>query len=255
MNNLDYLESGLGATSKAAKARQNEKRENENDDAPLLDEVPLRLGFIRKVLGLLAIQLSITVAVCFIALIFPPYKEWLLTGRYTLIAALIGAITVGLTLVCCNEVAREVPTNYILLLVFTICEAYLVSYACVKTSPRVVIMAGALTIAMTISLFIYAVTTDTDFTMAGGTLFVLGAALSLFAIFLFFIKSPFLETLYSVLGVLLYGFYLIYDIQLLVGKGKNRLSYDDYIVGSLQIYIDIIFIFIQLLKLLTGDKE
>jgi FtsH-binding integral membrane protein len=42
---------------------------------------------------------------------------------------------------------------------------------------------------------------------------------------------------------------LIHDTQLIVGKGKWKLGLDDYIVGALIIYVDIITIFLYLLAL------
>ena len=49
------------------------------------------------------------------------------------------------------------------------------------------------------------------------------------------------------LGVLLFGLYLIFDTQLILGKGRYSLSIDDYILGALVLYVDIIMIFIYLL--------
>ena len=51
-------------------------------------------------------------------------------------------------------------------------------------------------------------------------------------------------------GVLLYSIYLIYDTQLIIGNKENRLDYDDYILGALMLYLDIINLFIYLLQIL-----
>ena len=48
-----------------------------------------------------------------------------------------------------------------------------------------------------------------------------------------------------------YGFYIIYDTQLIVGGRKHELSYDDYIIGALMLYVDIIGLFLELLELLN----
>jgi len=40
----------------------------------------------------------------------------------------IGAIVIMCCLMCCKNMARQVPMNYLLLFTFTLCEAYLVSY-------------------------------------------------------------------------------------------------------------------------------
>lgn len=51
------------------------------------------------------------------------------------------------------------------------------------------------------------------------------------------------------LGVLIFGLYLIFDTQLILGKGRHKLSIDDYVLGALILYIDIIMIFIYILSL------
>jgi len=54
------------------------------------------------------------------------------------------------------------------------------------------------------------------------------------------------------LGVLLFGMYLVIDTQLIIGQGRHSLGIDDYVLGALILYIDIIMIFVYLLQLLGG---
>ena len=54
--------------------------------------------------------------------------------------------------------------------------------------------------------------------------------------------------------VVFYGLFLIYDTQLIAGGKKHQLSMDDYIVGALLLYIDIMMLFLELLKLF-GDRN
>ena len=55
------------------------------------------------------------------------------------------------------------------------------------------------------------------------------------------------------LCIVVLGIFMIYDTQLIVGKGRHRLSLDDYIIAALILYLDIITIFLYLLDLLK-DK-
>ena len=57
----------------------------------------------------------------------------------------------------------------------------------------------------------------------------------------------------SAILVVFYGLYLIYDTQLIAGGRQHSLSYDDYIVGALLIYVDIMMLFLELLRLF-GDR-
>ena len=51
----------------------------------------------------------------------------------------------------------------------------------------------------------------------------------------------------ATLGVFLFGVYLIFDTQLIMGGKRYELSIDDYVVGALILYLDIIMIFLYLL--------
>ena len=71
-----------------------------------------------------------------------------------------------------------------------------------------------MTLGITLALTFYAVTTKTDFTMMGATLFICGMALLLFGIIaaLFGGLTKIVNIFYCTLGVILYGFYLVYDV-------------------------------------------
>ena len=112
-----------------------------------------------------------------------------------------------------------------------------------------------MTSAVTVALTYYACTTKTDFTMCGGLFFILGMALFCLCIASFFLTfvswwHPFVAAIL----VVFYGLFLIYDTQLIAGGKKHQLSMDDYIVGALLLYIDIMMLFLELLKLF-GDRN
>ena len=108
-----------------------------------------------------------------------------------------------------------------------------------------------MTLAVTLALTIYALTTKTDFTMCGGFFFVGTMLLLMFGLFYFIYPSKVMYNMYCIGGVLLYGFYLIYDTQLIAGGKRYELSMDDYVIGALMLYIDIIQMFLYILQLLS----
>ena len=79
------------------------------------------------------------------------------------------------------------------------------------SDPKNVFIALAITTALVIGLSIYAFTTKTDFTMMGGTLFMLLAVLMCASILSIFFRSKLLEIAISGFSVFVFGFYLIYD--------------------------------------------
>jgi len=102
--------------------------------------------------------------------------------------------------------------NYIILTVFTLCEAYIVGFICGVYDPKIVLIAALSTLAVTFALTLYACCTRTDFTAMGGALFVLASALLVCGILLWKTDLIILDITYNCIGILIYGFYLVYDI-------------------------------------------
>lgn len=116
-----------------------------------------------------------------------------------------------------------------------------------------VLTALGMTVGLVVALTIYAFYTKTDFTMCGGLLFACGGILLIMGIFQFIYddNSTFFYV-FSSLCLLLFSIYLIYDTQLLIGKNHHaRVSMDDYILGAVMLYVDIVMIFVHLLKMLA----
>jgi len=225
-----------------------------------------RLGFVRKVYGILSIQLLVTALFVAAACLesSPFFKLFHYTGSgksgptqlanaLVMVSGVVSFI-VCIMITCCTGMARSVPTNYYLLTIFTVCEAYLVGYITSFYTPTSVLMCALLTLSLTITLTIYACTTKTDFTGCGALLWVLGWGLfcmSAFTALWYWGKVPYYATAcYAVAGILIYGFYLIYDTQLIMGGGKYALTLDDYVLAALVIYIDIVVLFIRILSIL-----
>lgn len=214
-----------------------------------------RLGFIRKVYGIISMQLCLTVALCTLGVTSPAYQSFQQAHPSLMVLSGIGSLATMIALFCCFEQSKKVPNNYILLGLFTLCEAYLVSYTCTQYEPQSVLMAALMTLAVTISLTVYAFTTKKDFTYFGATFFIFSAVLIMVSLLSWFTQNNFLHMVCVAGGAVFYGFYLIYDTQLVAGGKKHALSLDDYIIGAMIIYLDIIILFIRILELFGERKK
>jgi FtsH-binding integral membrane protein len=237
---------------------QANKEENEIRDAPedptifKYEAEDLRMGFIRKVYLILTAQLTLSAIMIGVSVYNDDYKNFMKANPWLIIVCAVVSIVTLYSLVCYTSVSRKIPLNYILLFLFTVCEAYMTSSITMAAKPEVVLIAAILTATVVVALTVYAFTTKTDFTMLGGLLFVAALLLLAAGILQIFIKNRILETVISCLSCLVFSVYLIYDTQLIVGKHANALSLDDYIQGALQLYIDIIRIFIEILRILSA---
>jgi FtsH-binding integral membrane protein len=129
----------------------------------------------------------------------------------------------------------------------------MVSYICAfvkqdSGDSTPVFVAAVMTLGITLALTLYTLTTKTDFTTMGGLLYVLCMSALLFGFFFFLPEFSALYNLYCFFWAIIYGAYIVYDTQLIVGGKTYELSIEDYIIGALILYIDIIGLFIRLLQ-------
>lgn len=107
-----------------------------------------------------------------------------------------------------------------------------------------------MTAAMVVALTVYALTTKTDFTVCGGMLFVVSACFLMFGLFTW-VFGPTVRLIYCVIGVVLFGLYLVIDTQLVCGGKRHNLNSEDYILGAIILYLDILNIFLYILQILA----
>ena len=53
----------------------------------------------------------------------------------------------------------------------------------------------------------------------------------------------------AIISAILFTAFLIYDLQLLMGGGARELSPDEYIFAAVNIYLDIVQIFLNILRI------
>jgi FtsH-binding integral membrane protein len=218
------------------------------------------MAFVRKVFGILTVQLAITAAVagaCYAKRNDPKFVK-MMANPAVLLGALAGFLACFCALVCC-QLDKQVPTNYLLLLGFTLCQSVMVGHAVMAVpEPSVVLGATCMTLGAVVGIMLYATFANTDFTMCGpllNDLFFIFAITSLFVV----LFGPKLHFFIAAIGVFLFSVYLIYDTQLLMsgtfkGHRKYQIDEDSYIMASVVLYLDIINLFLYILELMNQRK-
>jgi len=216
------------------------------EDSPIRKN--LRVNFTRKVFAITALQLLVT---AFFAHFFLSQRWfWKLNKHFSLFVTLSGfvAFITSTALSLSTTLSRRVPLNYILLTVFTLAQSYCVGFLAGQYSRETVMTAVYFTAAIVSALAIYAMRSKTEVTYHGGLIILLSTA-ALGVSFLHWItRFGFLDSISFAGGCVLSGLYLIYDIKLMMGSDRFKLTLDDYISGAMHLYVDIIRIFTQFYK-------
>ncbi|XP_023400196.1 protein lifeguard 1 [Loxodonta africana] len=222
-----------------------------NASGPFAD-ASVRRAFIRKVFLLLTVQLLVTGAIISVFLFWKALKAWVLLHPWFTYALLPVFFVILFVLACCGDIRRQVPANYILLGLFTILQGLLLGAVSVFYNAEEVLWATGATALVTLALTLFAVQTKWDFTLLNGVLFASVFILVFYGILLIFIRSYWLHLLYAGLGTVIFSLYLVMDVQMMVGGRHHHSDLDpeEYVFAALNIYLDIINLFLFILQLI-----
>jgi FtsH-binding integral membrane protein len=212
----------------------------------------VRQGFMRKVLGIVLLQLLATVAAGAVFYYVQPVKEFVQLNVWPFWAAWAFSFAVLMFMTFSTDARRKYPLNMITLAIFTLAFAFLVGCVTSFYDIQVVLVALAVTAAVVGFIFLIASTSDYDFTVSlGGFVYVASFAFLVTLIVGLFWVNRTLYLIISWVGAVLFSLYLLLDLQMLMGGKMISISPDEYIFAAVHIYLDIINIFLNILSVLT----
>jgi len=218
----------------------------ETESQKFIGERPnVRSVFLRKLYFLVAVQFFLATIVQYFAGDFESFRTFL--NDQWIIALVAGCLLALLILLVyfLRSTFRRTPLNVITYVIFVLVLVYTIAYF--SAGDLSYMVTTSLTI-LSLSLFAYALTTRLDLTFLGGTIYVLGAGLASYGIFLIGTDMPFFTLVWVTLLMVTLGFYLIYDTRfLIVGQSLNSDNEDPFI-SSIIIYLDIVFLVFRLLE-------
>ncbi|XP_061186683.1 protein lifeguard 4-like [Saccostrea echinata] len=206
-----------------------------------------RLDFLRKVYGILSVQLLFTFITAAVFKWSTAITYIVQTNHWLVFGGLISSLALAVAL---QAYKNETPTNYMLLAAFTGVEACMVGTVVTFYQVASVIDAFLLTMLVTVCLTAYTFQSKMDFDRFGAGMFSLfGILMSALFMQLFFPTAA-MDRLISVGLAVLYCMYIIYDTGLIM----ERLTPDEYIIAPAILYLDMVALFMRLLKL-RGERE
>lgn len=212
----------------------------------------LRWGFIRKVYSIIALQLVLTTCVAAFVVFSKPTQHFLLANWGIQIALLLVSM---LALIPLYIYRNSHPQNLVILGLWTCIFSVTVGMACSFYQPEIVLEALLITAAMVCGLTLYAfhaTRRGLDLTFMGPMLFCCLNAMIIWSIIqLFFHPGPVGRTIFALLGAILFSAYLVLDTQMLI----SRFELDDYIWAAVTIYLDVVNLFLYILRLLGEQRN
>ncbi|XP_046650860.1 protein lifeguard 1-like isoform X1 [Daphnia pulicaria] len=222
-------------------------------------EKSIRLAFVRKVYAILMAQLTITMGFIALFVFVPSVASFSQDHGEIMWIAFSMSIVLLIVLACCSDFRRRFPLNIILLGLFTICEGIMLGAIASFYESEEVLIAAGICAAVCLSITIFSLQTKWDITSSGvckGFLFVSLIVLLMFGIMAICMQDKVVNLVYASLGALVFSIYLVFDTQLMLG-GKHRysISPEEYVFAALNLYLDIVNIFIYILAIVGGSSR
>ncbi|XP_032781085.2 protein lifeguard 1 [Daphnia magna] len=225
------------------------------DNSFSFSEKTIRMAFIRKVYAILMVQLAVTMGCIAVFVFVQPIALYSKGHPQLMIGALVMSIVLLIPLICCIDFRRRWPLNIIMLGTFTLCEGFLLGSLSSHYDSKEVLVAAGICTAVCLALTLFSMQTKWDFTAMGGILLALVVVLLMAGIVAICVRGKIMQIIYASLGALVFSAYLVFDTQLMLGgKHKYSISPEEYIFAALNLYLDIVNIFIYVLALVGGSK-
>ncbi|KAJ6651686.1 hypothetical protein lerEdw1_018734 [Lerista edwardsae] len=224
----------------------------------------IRLAFIRKavllflclqVFLLLTLQLSVILAIVAVftyeddVTVFVQSNVWLYHVSFAVY--FISLIVVG----ACGEFTRVYPWNLIALCILTLNLSYMTGTIASFYDTYAVIIAVGISAAVCFTVVLFSMQTKYDFTCSRGFLLVCLVVLFIFGTLCIFFRSHALDILYASLGALLFSCFLAVDTQMILGNKLLAISPEDYVFAALNLYTDMVFIFVFILAIMSRNSK
>ncbi|MBN3297979.1 protein lifeguard 1 isoform X1 [Amia ocellicauda] len=211
----------------------------------------IRRAFIRKVYLTLMCQLLVTVGLICMFLYWPTLRSWVMVHVWFTYIWIPAVFVLIIVLSCFPQARRRIPLNFIFLGLFTAMEGLMLGSVTVFFAADAVMWAVGATGFVTFALSVFAMQSKWDFTLAAGTMWAIGWSLVSFGLLCAIIRTDWLYILYASLGTVVFSVYLVIDTQLMLGgKHKYSINPEEYIFAALNLYLDIINLFLFLLQII-----
>jgi FtsH-binding integral membrane protein len=195
------------------------------------------------------VQLLATAGVSALSMTSATYRNWIRTHPWAMWVSLIGTfVFLGLTF----WKRKSYPMNMLFLGGFTAMEAYSVSIIVSMYDSTIVLTALVFTVGIFIALSLFACQSKYDFTHWAPYLFGGIWVLILFGFMAaFFPYNSKVELGYGIVSALIFSGYILVDTQLIM----RHYHVEEHIAAAISLYLDIINLFLAILRILNSQSE
>ena len=207
-----------------------------------------RAALVRRTYALVFVSVLCTVAGATFALSQPQLMQAVAVHPFIATACFFAPLLMA------NFARNAFPANIALVLLFTFVAGVFISpvlYLYGRTQPGLITQAAILTIGAFGVLTLYAFVSRRDFS-AWGSFFTMGLWVLIGTMFLnFFFRNPAMDLWLAGMTVIIFGGLLVFDTW----RIRNVYGPDEYVGAAVNIYLDLLNLFLGILRVLGGRRS
>ncbi|CAB4467177.1 unnamed protein product [Rhizophagus irregularis] len=217
--------------------------------ASLQSDQSIRKAFVRKVYLLLTFQLLLTITLTVFFMYCEPVKRFVAEYQWLFF---VSWIMTFVSLLVLFWQRKRSPLNLFLLLLFTIFMSYGIGTVVSMYSSKVVLQAFLITLGVFIALEVFTFQSKYDFSSWGPFLYVaLWIVIFASVIGWLFPYDKGYHIAISVFSALLFSAYIIYDTYMIL----KRVSPEEYILATVDLYLDVVNLFVAIVAIIGGGDR
>lgn len=222
--------------------------------APVLVDSARQNRVLRNTYWLLALTMIPTVIGAMVGVTFP---FGAIFRNYPILAP-IGMFAIMLGLLFGVSAARNSGLGVALIFVFTFVAGFFLGPILqvaggLRNGGQLIALAGGMTAVILFTMAGIATVTKKDFSFLGKFLFIGLILMIVASLANLFFQIPALQLTLSAVGVLIFSAYILYDVSNIIHGGETN-----YVMATVNLYLDIYNIFVSLLNLLmafSGQRD
>jgi protein lifeguard len=205
-----------------------------------------RNNFITKVYALFFMQILLTEVLVAIIISIPALKTGIRATWIPFLIAVIFQIVLGCAILCFRRVSRKYPRNYIALFSFSIIEAYILAYIPAGYNWYVPLYAGVSALFIDGSIAFYALVIKTEFSRCKAMVISVVTSLIIFGVFIVIFPDRYISLIVGIIISIIFSVFITLDAGSITSR-YSGLTYDDYVIAALILYIDFIILLLELM--------
>jgi FtsH-binding integral membrane protein len=196
--------------------------------------------FLLKLYGSFFLQFSIVLVFCLICSLVDEMNEWMKKQYLGFVISITACFLILLLVLTFHRRAKIEPFNYLIFLLLTICFSFLFGYleAVYDDLSTVSFLVMFDVVSFSHPCFIYI--KGSEINIRSHWKLVLSSSIAGFGAALVFTYKIYFKTIIALTAIVFFFFFSMYDSHVISGGRFDEFTYDDYLISSQLIYIDVV---------------